>query len=159
MQEEGLYSAPRTFDIATLLVVTFAYALLFAGLRLLDSPSFLFAFLSGLISWVGIAQAAFHGKRSPRQVSVVAGLVYFEIVFIGAYLFQGSPRKFSALELFCSLIGSVPGGTGCGYLAGALVGGVFMLAEVVRNALGRLQRAPKTSHADEKAGPWSDGES
>ncbi len=58
-QEKTLYAVPRRFDIATMLVVSLAYSILFTGLRLLDAPWQVFAYFGLLTVVVGVAQRSF----------------------------------------------------------------------------------------------------
>ena len=95
-----IYSAPRRFDLATIMVVTLAYALLLAGLRLLRMPPSGVLHVAGCITCVGIGQALlFRGKR-PRLSSILVGVAYL----VGSYVIDAVTRDGSLLDprFFCA---------------------------------------------------------
>lgn len=122
-----LYSVPRRFDIATLLVVSLAYSLLFTLLRLLDAPTQVFVFIGMLTVVIGIAQAMFPYGNGPRRASMVAGAAYCGVLsLVGGFLSGGfGPGS-------CGVLGSLILGAPLGYLMGAIEAGVFLVADKVR---------------------------
>ncbi len=122
-----IYSVPRRFDIATLLVVSLAYSLLFTMLRLLDAPTQVFVFIGLLTVVVGIAQAMFPYGNGPRRASMVAGAAYCGVLsLVGGFLSGGfGPGS-------CGILGSLIVGAPLGYLIGATEAGVFLVADKVR---------------------------
>lgn len=126
---EKIYSAPRRFDIATTFVVSTAFAILFTILGYCEFSS------EAKLAWctyffgVGFAQAALYGGRAPRTASVVAGSLLLPCVAFGFVVSLGS---IALCMEFSAFIFGIPGG----YLAGAIIGGVFLVADKLRNWLG-----------------------
>jgi hypothetical protein len=133
-----VYSAPRVFDVATLFVVTFAYAILFAILSYSFNPKLTILLGSGFITIVGVCQAILFQGEKPRYSSVVAGVA----CAIGLYFFQSFSKE-SPIPVFAKVI-AFPFymllGAGFGYLAGAVVGGVFLIADHLRQRWSRFSR-------------------
>jgi ABC-type proline/glycine betaine transport system permease subunit len=76
-----VYSVPRRYDLTTMFVVSTAFALLFAGMRILEWPKEA-ALTTGLfITLVGLGQAMLFGGKSPRLASVVVGVVFFFVYY------------------------------------------------------------------------------
>jgi hypothetical protein len=139
-----LYSAPRRFDLATIFVVTAAYSLLFGGLSGLDN-AFNFGplpliVLGSLIAIVGLAQALCHGVLNPRGVSIVAGAAAYSLFSL--VLFVADPRLFLYSPFVALVINGFVGGAVLGYMAGVLVGGVFLAADALRGKFDRIRRVP-----------------
>jgi uncharacterized membrane protein YGL010W len=125
--EKLLYSVPRQFDIATLLVVSLAYSLFFTFLRVLDAPWPVYAFFGLLTVVVAIAQTLFPFGNEPRWASMCAGVVYCWVWCLIGGVAAGN--LFIALwGLFCSVVV----GPAFGYLVGAIEAGVFLVADKVR---------------------------
>jgi hypothetical protein len=127
---EKIYSAPRRFDLATIFVVTFAYSLLFGVLSGLGAPPALSVIFGVFITVVGIGQAVLYGGNNARVASVITGAVVGVPVAWGLITME-SPRNMVAWLILFAPLGIVLGGL-CGYLAGTLVGGVFLVADKLR---------------------------
>jgi hypothetical protein len=129
--ETKIYAAPRRFDLATIFIVTVAYSLLFSAMSLLQFPPVVSLVIAGFVTLVGIAQA-----------------VIFSIGMLAWWVFGGS-RSFppSVILIFGSFI--VIGGAVLGYLSGALIGGVFMLAEYLRRFVRSVVRQRHVEVRDE----------
>jgi len=74
-----VYSAPRRFDIFTLMVVTVAYAFLFmltsmAGTFDRNLPVWISTFIGLFLAYVAVAQLFLFKGESPRLASMVAGI-------------------------------------------------------------------------------------
>ena len=125
-----VYSVPRRFDLATLFIVTLAYSLLFALMSSLQFPPVASLAAAGFIGIVGAAQAVLFGGRRPRAASIWTGVVLYcvpmlaRLIGVGPLAFAGALFPFLGMQVLI-------GGT-LGYLAGACIGGVFLLADVVR---------------------------
>src|SRR4051794_5749831 len=132
-----LYSAPRRFDLATIFVVTAAYSILFGAISALSykdmGPPVQVA-IGILVTFVGIAQAYFKDTANPRGVSIVAGAVALSIILIVIQF--TTPRIFGESIVLVVFFGGLLGGALCGYLAGVLVGGVFLVADLLRQRFG-----------------------
>jgi hypothetical protein len=132
-----LYAAPRRFDLATLLVITTAYALLMGGLGALGAPPLFTAIVAGYVTLVGIGQAALFGGRKPRRPSMLVGMTLYAIWILTTMWNIWHVVSFgSALPfiLFVSTVGLVQGAI-LAYLAGVLVAGVFLVADLLRGRL------------------------
>jgi hypothetical protein len=114
--------------LATIFVVTAAYSLLLGGLTALDVGPVGKVIAIGLISLVAVCQALFHGRANPRGVSVLTGMAantLFSWVLWATGVF---PDSF----LFLTIINGLLFGGLLGYIAGVLVGGMFLCADALR---------------------------
>lgn len=134
-----LYSAPRRFDLATIFVVTAAYSLLFGGLTALDVQPVTKIVLGSLVTIVAAAQALFRQTANPRGVSIVAGAGASTLFFLILWLIY--PRSFSDSIFFVTVILCIVVGGLMGYVAGVLVGGVFLVADALR---GKFEHRSQT---------------
>ena len=131
----GLYSAPRRFDLATAFVVTSAFSILFAAMSLADrllllefQPQ-LTLIAGGLVTVVAIAQAWYFGIANPRGVSVITGAIAYTTLscFFVPFAFRSIPGFF-----FVVVINGICFGAILGYIAGVFVGGMFLVAGLLR---------------------------
>lgn len=136
---DGLYSVPRRFDLATIMVVTIAYALLFVVMRLAQLSPIVFVLIAGTITSVGIGQALLFGGKNPRLSSVLAGIACIFGYGVFANIAVGSLRPGSLVIL---LIWSLIAGTSLGYVAGVAVGSVFLMTDMMRKSIQRFKRRP-----------------
>ena len=136
-----VYSAPRRFDLATIFVVTSAYAILFGGFSALGAWPIVSVVIGGYITVVGIGQAVLFGSEKPRSASILVGVVLHAIIWIGTWV--AAPRLLPAAFVIFMAGYIVIGGVILGYCAGTLVGGVFLLADVLRGRFGR--KSPPTT--------------
>jgi putative addiction module component (TIGR02574 family) len=125
-----VYSAPRRFDLATIFVVTSAYAILFGGFSALGAWPIVSVVIGGFITIVGIGQAVLFGGKKPRSASMLVGVILHAIIWIGAWI--AYPRIYSATLVLFVTGYVVIGGVILGYCAGALVGSVFLVADILR---------------------------
>lgn len=132
VEEPKIYSAPRQFDLATIFVVTFAYSLLFALMSALSFPPVSSLAMGGFITLVGIGQAVLFAGRLPRAASLLTGAI--ACIPITIAVIMSTPRGFRNDTLLLSVPFSFIFGAGLGYLAGVLVGGVFLVADKIRQA-------------------------
>ncbi len=98
-----------------------------------------FLFLGGLTVAVGAAQAWAEHSAQVRKASMIAGGVY--CVVVGAILLAFAPMPAGERVLIAFCLVTSPG---IGYLAGAIDGGLFLVADMVRHHLpdGREEIAP-----------------
>jgi hypothetical protein len=140
-----LYSAPRRFDLATIFVVTAAYSLLFTGLTLLDFHPSAMITIGGMITFVGVGQAVLVDLFNPRAGSIVAGVAFSMCASLFWGVYYDSPLwAFPMIAIFYGLIG----GTIFGYLAGVLVGGVFLVADALRQKFAQARSVPLANDLD-----------
>lgn len=132
--EERVYGAPRVFDLYTMLAVTLAFALLVSGMQLMK-PMFLEATTAATVSvalfvtGIGICQAFFFSGKHPRSASLVAGPLMLVSLTAGSAMLYGLPLAEAVASSFCSAVF----GVAAGYLGGAVVAGVFLIADALRN--------------------------
>jgi len=142
-----VYSAPRRFDIFTLLVVTFAYAFLFmltSELGTIDKnlPVWISTSIGLFLAYVAVAQLFLFKGQSPRLASMVAGITAVACWLLMFVVRLSDPMVAPddlAWGALCSCIMGVP----IGYLAGATVGGVFLVSDVLRRKV--LNRQSKSN--------------
>jgi putative addiction module component (TIGR02574 family) len=130
-----VYSAPRRFDLATIFVVTSAYALLFGGMALLRIPAGASLLVAGFITIVGIGQALLFQGLRPRTASILVGIVVYMISMFGIFVFASGMRMYPGVMFLTIVVYGLIGGTVLGYLAGAVVGSVFLLADYARRRI------------------------
>jgi hypothetical protein len=141
---EQIYSAPRRFDLATVFAVTSAYCLLFGVMNFvasyLEFPPVASLYVGGFVTAVGVSQALLFGGQSARVASVGTGVVL--TILLNVYLVIWPPRYFSAAAMLFVLPISAFFGVFFGYVAGVMVGGVFLVADKIRTFLaGRAQNS------------------
>lgn len=133
---EKTYGAPRVFDLFTLLAVTLAFAVLLGSLRLMQPvlagnlammASSIGLFVAGLAAF----QAFLWRGGRPRLASLIAGpcLLFVLIVVSGVRQPQELLDWSRYVRAFCSAIAF---GVPAGYSGGAMVAGVFLIADAFR---------------------------
>jgi putative addiction module component (TIGR02574 family) len=142
-----VYSVPRRFDLATIFVVTFAYSILFGLMKAISFPPTASAVVAGFIFIVAIAQALLFGGKQPRAASIISGALIYTLIMAGSWIVF-RPPFYSAWQLLISASFTIAGGAMLGYLAGVVVGGVFLVADKLRN---RLSRKPAERNPDASA--------
>ena len=127
--------------MATIFVVTTAFALLFAGISALQLPPYLNLIVAAYIAIVGVSQAfLFRGLR-PRTSSLLVGIATYWTFTVG-YFYLLNSRIYPTSMLGTMLASGLMTGAVLGYVAGALVGGVFLIANFLRNRLSRFRKTP-----------------
>lgn len=135
-----VYSAPRRFDLSTIMVVTAAYALMFSVINALFSS---FGGAAGIsimvgvfVTLVGVGQAFMFGGRRPRTASILVGTILTCLIMFGsmALFARGGGASFM---LPWVLVYGVMTGAIYGYLAGVMVGGVFLVSDWIRRRFKR----------------------
>ncbi|MEZ6087405.1 MAG: hypothetical protein R3C05_05125 [Pirellulaceae bacterium] len=129
-QEVTVFSAPRKFDLATLLAVTTAYALMFAGMRAFDANDAAMLWTGAFVSIIAAGQAILFGGNAPRASSMIVGSVLVAFTMLVAV------TGLNVLGLFTSVLVGGLLGPPSGYLSGTLVGGVFLIAHHLRIRFG-----------------------
>lgn len=124
-----IYSAPRRFDLSTMLTVTTAYAAFFAIMKACSATDFIVLWAGASVTLVGLAQAVLFGGNSPRASSLFAGGV-----IVAATMLLTVSRLSQGYMLFSFIWGGLWGSL-FGYLTGALIGGLFLVADSIRRRL------------------------
>jgi putative addiction module component (TIGR02574 family) len=129
-----VFAAPRRFDLSTIFVVTMAFSLLFAGMRLLPFPPVVSVIVGGYFALIGLGQAfLFRGNR-PRTASILVSMLYYALVALLVWQLRG-PRAYPVSDIVVVAMLMMVFGAVLGYVAGALVGSVFMIADILRRSL------------------------
>ena len=139
---------PRRFGVGTLLVITAFYAVLFGLLTslgtepALDGVSVVFIVVvpTMFVTFVGIGQAVLFQGKKPRLASIVVGasaflLMELVIVVIEFWRFPGFLAANVELVIGWFTL-SVIYGSILGYVAGGLIGGVFLVMRWVTGKTG-----------------------
>lgn len=139
------YGVPRRFGVGTILIVTAAYGVLLAILRLAGWPPGYILWALAFISVVGLGQMFWFGSKRPREASIVTGAVVLPVFLL---VWSAGVNHYEPLaSICCGLVCSVPFGGTAGYLAGGVVAGVFLIMDAVEQALDRA--FPRPAHAKE----------
>ncbi len=150
------YGATRVFDLFTLMAITMAFALMFALLRLAEpilmiDVSGVALGLGTFVTGVAIFQLALWEGKRPRLASLVGGpfLVLGITLAIRLWQLGGALPQLTLEDAFwfnqLALIFGLP----AGYLGGALVAGVFLIADLLRANFLTRSIPPKTENDDE----------
>lgn len=148
-----VFSVSRRFDMATILVAMVGYSILFGGLRLIlqiipDLSSWAIGTFGMFFAVVAIGQAVAIRWNNPRAASVIAGTIFWLVVVIVTGVLDRPPSYWLCGLLFTSLvIGPI-----AGYLAGTLVGGVFLISHYLRESNGLRRRVP--AEGEDADSPW-----
>jgi hypothetical protein len=147
-----LYSAPRRFDLATIFVVTGAFSLLLGGLTALGAVPAIKIMAVGLLTLVAAGQALFHEQANPRGVSVLIGSAAYTLFTMIMWALY--PRWFPDSFFFVVVVNGLMVGGLLGYIAGVLVGGMFLVAERLRGKPSpRETTANQPPDEDSASGP------
>jgi hypothetical protein len=142
------YSVPRRFGVGTIMVVTAAFAGMLTILRWLGTPPLVVGFCVVFISLVGVGQAVLFRGRQPRKASLICGAVCLPLMTLATVIPAiRSPGNYGAPnDVCCGLVAAVIFGSGCGYVAGGLAAGVFLVMDSIEKSLAsRFPRARSES--------------
>ena len=149
------YGAPRVFDIFTMFAVTLAFALLFTVLKFLQpalggdlAPTV--ASFSAFVTLTGIAQMFLWNGKQPRLASIVAGPVNWFVIGLALLLIS---QGLKGIPMAVGAVCTAPFGVFAGYLAGAMVAGVFLLADKFRKRF--MKEEPAEDQGSEES-MWAD---
>jgi hypothetical protein len=155
MARPDVFSVPRRFDLATLLVAMAAFAALFGTLLMMNAPPDMLAFLGGLFALVAAAQWLAAKWNCPRTASAIAGILFYWAAYIAEAL---SHSRNWINDVVIQMIPAALVGSVGGYVAGALVGGIFLASHYLREWLGRGERSGMSKSAESES-PWEASES
>ncbi len=121
---------PRRFGIATIMILTAVFAVLFGVLRMLDATPAVFVGITIFVAGVAACQALLFGGKNPRAASIIGGAVIFYLIMVVVCLTnEFGPRDFTKQITFSFQGGMMLfmiGGL-LGYLAGGLLAAVFLV--------------------------------
>jgi|GEM_PF-1479162 len=126
--EEELYSVPRRYDLASMFAISVAYAFLFSFMRILGSPPSLICLAGIFCAVVGAAQALMFGGKFPREASAIAGGVAGVIGSIAFPIIEGYGVAEAVMSAICGVVWC----PAVGYLIGAMIGGIWLTADYLR---------------------------
>lgn len=140
VRTKKVYSAPRRFDLATLFVVMIVYSCLLGLFVGLGVPDFVTFSILIFLTVVAISQPVMFGGNRPRLSSVIVGGIAMPLFIASVTILN--EHAFSPVEFLIVVLGglmcSIPMGISAGYLAGTMVGGVFLIADWLRQGRGRV---------------------
>jgi hypothetical protein len=144
-----LYSAPRRFDLASIFVVTAAYSILLGALSLMSTPPGVMVVVAGMLGIIAATQAMYQHVANPRGVSIVTGSIVFAIV---CGIISLTIRGVLSGSLFVDvIIVGLPCGAILGYLMGTVVGGVFLVADMMRKRMEGVVEKPSAEDSETEA--------
>jgi hypothetical protein len=154
-----LFSAPRRFDLFTVLVAAAAYAVLFTIMRLLNFPVGAMAFIGGLCAAIAAGQALGEGRLSPRLASVFAAMIFWIIVAVvdvAVAWYSGTSDGELAARVAVAVISGIVWGVVSGYLVGVLVAGVFLVSFHLREGFASRRSRASVANRDQDLSPWDE---
>lgn len=133
------YAAPRKFDMATLFVITIVYSCLLGAMTALGWNQFVILGILAYFTMIGVAQAVLFRGNRPRLASLIAGGaipplgVIATVIILNNDVNQINVGSFETGVVFwCSILfGAI-----LGYVSGAMIGGVFLVADFLRGGRG-----------------------
>jgi putative addiction module component (TIGR02574 family) len=134
-----VYSVPRRFDLSTIFVVTLAYSLLFGAMKGVSLPAIASASIAGFITLVAAAQALLFRGAKPRTASILVGAVTYTVAVLAIWIITGQ-RMYGTTQILFMTSLTLIGGSILGYVAGGLVGAVFLIADKLRSFFSRKRR-------------------
>ena len=140
---EPAYGAQRVFDLFTLMAITLAFGLLFGLLKALGAIPEVFFSVTAFVTFVAIGQMLLFGGNSPRLASLAGGPIALALTIVCLSIWYG---RLEIVQIVCSLPLGVPGG----YLAGGMVAGVFLIADMLRDKFTRSKDEVEHSFWDEE---------
>lgn len=154
MEKPDVFSVPRRFDLATVLVAMSAFAALFSGLLLLDAQPEVLAICGGYLFAVAAGQGIAAKWNRPRTASMLVGiLLSFAIGMLQVLTWRHGGLW--PIQVIGMAFSSVIWGGLTGYLAGALVGGVFLVSHYLREWLMAGKRTA-VAERPESESPWEE---
>jgi len=131
-EKPKVYSVPRRFSLAAIMIVTAAFAGLFGLMKWFGASPLAIAFVGLFLAGVGIAQMVL--GKTPRSASAVAGAVLLPLFTIISM--KNPVEFFDHPEILVALPCLILGGLILGYGGGVLVGGVFLFMDFFGQAFG-----------------------
>lgn len=127
------------------MLLTFAFSVLFAILRIYNAPPFIYIYLGLQAMVITLAQMWF--GTTPRIASIVSGALLLPVTAVlGAYFGQyGSPRAVTVTVLSYPCFAAT--GAAVGYLSGTLLAGCFLVNDTFAEWLAR--RKPQLQGSDD----------
>jgi hypothetical protein len=126
----------RRFTLATLVVATVFFAILFGLLKQFHVHWAAALVICLFLAVVGIAQMVVRDAETARLASVVVGSAVFLATYGVIFLMQGNASAADLLDP-STCVGCVMMGGLAGYTAGILMAGIFLVSNKVQHVLRR----------------------
>lgn len=144
---DKIYSVPRRFDLATVLIVSIGYSMLFGLFSNVGAHWLVYVLFVGLTVVVAVAQAVVQKPSLVRSASIIAGTIYcMAWATIALVDFAGFGIRGGTVAILC---GCFPVAMLFAYIAGVVDGGVFLIADVLRRKWGRTNEEPVSELEEE----------
>lgn len=131
-----LYAASRRFDLATVFVAMAVFSVLMAIMSLVGFGAGTKIYLGVFIVVVGVGQAFLEPHMDARRASMLVGAGFHTLCSTIFWFTLPESVPFATIILVVLINGLVLGAA-MGYMAGALVGGVYLIADALRGRFGR----------------------
>jgi len=139
----------RRVSLGMLFAVTTVYAVLLAGMRMLDLQTTTIVFWLVFFTGAGLGPPLLFGGKRPRVASLWLGAVLFPVEVLVLLIFNASTTNdYRAEDVISLTVLSLPFGAPIGYLAGCVAAGVFFLANQYNKFLERRRLADEPDDAD-----------
>ena len=137
-----VYSVRRKLDLASLLVFTAGYAMLFALMSAYRLEAQYFPMVAGFFTSIGLSQAWLFGGKAPRIASCLTGTLY-SVFFALIFLVESSP-SFDKIVLIIFLVSIL--GLSIGYYSGVCIAGVLLVIDKMRARVQVLRTRAATQN-------------
>lgn len=154
---ERTFGVPRRFDLALLMIISLLAAISFAIASACQVEPVVTAVLAIFFAFVGLLQAVLFQGQRPRAASLVAGLVLaaVQLIWLTADVIRRTGRVPDVPDLLIDLPEIIPAvcalvALWCTstYIAGALIGGLFLVTHHWRCFLARRHSAQRPAADD-----------
>ncbi|MHB1036952.1 MAG: hypothetical protein ACYC35_20030 [Pirellulales bacterium] len=136
---------PRRFGIATMMIFTAIFAVLFAVLKALNFSPAGFAGVSIFIGGVAACQSLLFRGKAPRAASIVGGSILLCVIVTVARFADG--LSFDSAEVVDLYLGFLLLGGLLGYGVGVFIAAIFLIRKEPAN------QPPKTSDPPQNSSP------
>ncbi|MGD0382286.1 MAG: hypothetical protein ABSA77_02115 [Thermoguttaceae bacterium] len=121
----------RRFSVGTFMIMMAFFGVLFAILKIFNTNPIVFCCIAVFFAGIGVAQMSLFGGDEPRRASCIAGFPLGFVCGLGGMIAaRVFYREFaSSYEIIKSSIFFTVFGGPCGYLAGCLIAGIFLVRE------------------------------
>jgi hypothetical protein len=113
------------------MIMTSLFGLLFAIMKMLNIHPIIFCCIAVFFAGIGVAQMSLFGGNEPRRASWIAGFPLGFVCGLGGMIAASMSHQLPSISgeilgvsIFCAVLGGP-----CGYIAGCLVAGIFLVRE------------------------------
>jgi hypothetical protein len=119
---------PRRFSIGTLMILIALFGILFAILKICNSPPFLFAIIGIYFVVIGASQAVLFKGKKPRTASIIVGGTFAFVIYIIMSIWI-THVPVAQLKTLKDVIIVIFLGCFFGYISGCLFASIFLVRE------------------------------